>query len=174
MPRALTDAALDEQTATLAAPLSETAKAQASLLVFRAGGERFGLPAAAVQRIFLPAQVRRVPHRNQPAFSGLVAHEGEIVPAGSLTRLLDLPEGGPGPSASARFVLLGPAGRGWAFKVDAVEGLFAVPADSMRAAPWTVARGKGTASRMLAQVEGADVAVLDPEALRAGWEASTA
>ncbi len=169
--RPLADAALDEQTAALAAPISEAPRAQASLLVFRVAVERFGLPATAVERIFLPTPLRRVPHRHQPAFRGLVAHEGEIVLAASIERLLDLPAA-PTPAATSRFVMLGPAGRGWAFEVDEVEGVFSVPTGDMRPAPMTVARGKGTASRMLVHVEGSDVAVLDPEALRAGWEAA--
>jgi chemotaxis signal transduction protein len=172
--RPLPDDALEAQTAALAAPIAVADGDPLALLVFRVGGERFGLPAGSVERIFMPAPVRRVPHRSHPAFRGLVAHEGEIVLAVSIERLLDLQPGSESGTPGRRFILLGPAGRGWAFEVDLVEGVVTVSRSALRPAPMTVARGKGTASRMLAVAEGGEVALLDPESLRAGWEVAAA
>lgn len=172
--RPLPDAAIDEQTAALAAPADALSGPQVSLLLFRAAGERFALPATSIERVIPIVPVRRVPHRNRPAFRGLLAHEGEIVPTGSLERLLDLGASEPGEASNPRFVVLGPAGRAWAFQVDAVDGVFSVPQEAMRPAATTVARAMGSASRLLACVNGAEVAVLDPSVLRTGWEAAAA
>jgi chemotaxis signal transduction protein len=172
--RRLPDDALDAQTAALAAPIVPADGDPLALLVFHVGGERFGLPAASVERIFMPAPVRRVPHRSHPAFRGLIAHEGEIVLAASIERLLDLQPRSETSLPWRRFIMLGPAGRGWAFEVDRVEGVLTVSRGALRPAPMTIARGKGTASRMLAVVDGGEVALLDPEALRAGWEVAAA
>lgn len=172
--RSLPDDALDAQTAALAAPIAPAEGDPLPLVVFRVAGERFALPAGSVERIFMPAPVRRVPHRNHPAFRGLVGHEGEIVLAASIEKLLDLERGSDPAGPGRRFILLGPAGRGWAFEVDMVEGMVTVSRSALRPAPLTVAQGKGTASRMLAVVDGGEVSLLDPEALRAGWEVTAA
>ena len=170
---ALRDATIAEQTAALAAPIAASTGPLVPLLVFHAAGERFALPAASVQRVFEVRPVRRVPHRRRAAFRGLVAHEGEILLLGSLERLLDLQAGACTDSARARMVLVGPAGRGWAFEVQAVEGVVQVRPEDIRPAPGTVARGLGAATRALACLDGGDAAVLDADALRAGWEAAS-
>lgn len=172
---ALTEADLQRHARALASPLPVESGARLSLLCFRAAGERFALPATCVERVFDPQPVRRVPHRDRPSFRGLVAHEGEILPLGSLERLLDLPAQTAGAPAHPvrRMLLLGPAGRGWAFEAEAVDGVMQVPERDLRPAPVTVARALGSATRMLARLpDGGEAAVLDPEALRAGWEAA--
>jgi chemotaxis signal transduction protein len=160
---------LDERTASLAAALPADPGPRIALLRFRCGGERFALPARAVERVFGVQPVRRVPHRARPAFRGLVAHEGDLVLVGSLERLLELPET-PTIEAHARMVLLGPPARGWAFAVDGVDGVAQVPETALRPAPSTVRRGLGTATRMLADIDGHATALLDSDALRTGWE----
>lgn len=170
----LSDVAIAEQTAALAAPLERATGALVPLLVFRAAGERFALPAESVERVFELRPVRRIPHRQRAAFRGMVAHEGEILLVGSLERLLDLQAEQPTDASKARMVLIGPAGRGWAFEVASVDGVVQVKASDLRPAPGTVARGLGAATRALARLEAGDAAVLDPDTLRTGWEAAAA
>lgn len=170
----LSEAAINEQTAALAAPIARDSGALVPLLVFRAAGERFAVPAQGVERVFEVRTVRRIPHRSRAAFRGMVAHEGEILLVGSLERLLDLTMEPAADATRARMVLIGPAGRGWAFEVQAVDGVVQVRPDDMRPAPATLARGLGAATRALARIEGGDAAVLDPEILRTGWEAAAA
>lgn len=170
----LSDAAIAEQTAALAAPIERASGALVPLLVFRAAGERFALPAESVERVFEVRTVRRIPHRQRAAFRGMVAHEGEILLVGSLERLLDLQSEQATDAAKARMVLIGPAGRGWAFEVQAVDGVVQVKSGDLRAAPGTVTKGLGAATRALARLEGGDAAVLDPDTLRTGWEAAAA
>ena len=170
----LSDGAIAEQTASLAAPLERIEGALVPLLVFCAAGERFALPAASVERVFELSTVRRIPHRQRAAFRGMVAHEGEILLVGSLERLLDLQAEQAADASKARMVLIGPAGRGWAFEVQAVDGVVQVKSSDMRPAPGTVSRGLGAATRALARIDGLDAAVLDPETLRTGWEAAAA
>jgi chemotaxis signal transduction protein len=167
---ALSLQAIEEQTRALAAPLAGAPGAQVSLLCFRMGEERFALPAACVQRVFEVQTVRRVPHRQRPAFRGLVAHEGEILLLGSLERLLDLAPHDSATAAAPRMILIGAHGQGWAFQVDAVDGVFQVPQAELRPAPATLRRGLGTATRMLATIDGHGTALLDPESLVKGWE----
>ena len=169
----LTEAELRERAKALAAPMDADSGPRMPLLCFRAAGERFALPAACIERVFEPQPVRRVPHRDRPAFRGLVAHEGEILPLGSLERLLDLPRNEASTSTTGvrRMLLLGPAGRGWAFEADSVEGVMPVPEGDLRPAPVTLVRGLGSATRLLARLpDGGEAAVLDPEVLRTGWE----
>lgn len=170
----LSERTITEQTAALAAPLERSEGALVALLVFRVAGERFALPAPAVERVFAVRTVRRVPHRRRVAFRGMVAHEGEILLIGSMERLLDLSPDPAADAGDARMVLLGPAGRGWAFEVQSVEGVMQVRASDIVPAPGTVARGLGSATRALARLPGGDAAVLDADALRAGWEAAAA
>jgi len=169
--RPLSEATIEEQTAALAAAIAPPLTGTVPLLVFRRGGERFAVPATSVHRIVPPLPVRRVPHRGSPAFRGLVAHEGEIIPAGSLERLLELPESDTVPR---RMVLIGPAGRTWAFAVDAVDGVHEVPERELRPAPVTVSKARGGACRAVASVEGHQVSVLDASSLCRGWEEASA
>jgi chemotaxis-related protein WspD len=167
---ALPSDALLEQTRALAAPIGDAQEAIISLLCFRLGEERFGLPAESVERTFAQVPVRTVPHRRHPAFRGLVAHEGEILLMASLERLLDLPSSEERSPEHARVVVLGPAGRGWAFDVDAIEGVIQARAGELRAAPATVTRGRGSAARSLLVRDQQAWTVLDPQALRNGLE----
>lgn len=168
----LSAGAIDEQTLSLAAPLARDPGAQVSLLCFRAAGERFAVPASDVQRVFEVQPVRRVPHRKRAAFRGLVAHEGEILLVGSLEKLLDLAGDAAAAGTLSRMILIGSPGRGWAFQTDAVDGVVQVPESSLQAAPSTLRRGLGTATRMLVEISGHRTAVLDSATLVAGWEAA--
>lgn len=168
----LSDVAIEEQTRALAAPVQRAAGESFALLCFQVAGERFALPATSVERVFAVPPIRRIPHRSRPAFRGMLAHEGEILLVGSLERLLDLAGGGDSDPARARMVLLGPAGRGWAFEASSVDGIVQVQAADTRAAPVTLTRGLGTATRRLVPLLDGEASLLDPEALRRGWEAA--
>lgn len=170
----LSESAIEAQTAALAAPLSQDPGAQQPLLCFRCAGERFAVPAQDVQRVFDALPVRRVPHRDRPAFRGLVAHEGELLLVGSLERLLDLGLPTPPPAPGARMIVVGPEHHGWAFQVDAVDGVVRMAASELAPAPTTLRRGLGTATRLLARIEGEQVAVLHTEVLLRGWEGAAA
>jgi chemotaxis-related protein WspD len=171
---ALSDADLRANEAELATPLESAGGARVTLLCFRAAGERFALPASCVERVFAPQPARRVPHRRHAAFRGLVAHEGELLPLGSIERLLDLPPSSAPTNGTARMLAIGPAGRAWAFEAQSVDGVVSVPEGDLRAAPVTVAKGLGSATRLLARLpDGEEAAVLDPDSLCAGWEAAS-
>jgi len=168
----LADSAVAEQTMALAAPLDRNQGSTIPLLCFRVAGERFALPAASVERVFLVAAVRRIPHRKRAAFRGMVAHEGEILLLGSFERLLDLPTTVTANAHEARMVLLGPAGRGWVFEANSVDGVMQVKKSDLRPAPGTVSRGMGSATRFLVSLRDGDASLLDPETLITGWEAA--
>lgn len=168
----LSDQAIAEQTLSLSTPLERVEGAMLALLCFRVAGERFALPAACVERVFIVPAVRRIPHRKRAAFRGMVAHEGEILLLGSLERLLDLPGTNESDPSLARMVLLSPAGRGWAFEVNSVDGVVQVRKSDLRAAPGTVTRGLGSATRSLVSLPDGEASLLDPDTLRKGWEAS--
>ena len=164
--------AVEEQTLALAAPLARSPGAQVSLLCFRAAGERFAVPAAEVQRVFEVQPVRRVPHRKRAAFRGLVAHEGEILMLGSLEKLLELSGNSGTEGTLSRMILIGQPGRGWVFQVEAVDGVVRVPESALQAAPSTLRRGLGTATRMIVDIGGNRTALLDSATLILGWEAA--
>lgn len=168
----LSQQAIEEQTRAIAAPLQRAVGDSLALLCFRVAEERFALPATSVERVFAVPPIRRIPHRSRPAFRGMIAHEGEILLVGSIERLLNLSGGAHADPAQARMVLLGPAGRGWAFEVNSVEGVVHVQAADTRSAPLTLTRGLGTATRRLVPLPDGEACLLDPDALRRGWEAS--
>lgn len=71
-------------------------------------------------------------------------------------------------------IVVGPEHHGWAFQVDAVDGVVRMAASELAPAPTTLRRGLGTATRLLARIEGEQVAVLHTEVLLRGWEGAAA
>ncbi len=163
---------LERNTELLASPRPQSLREQATLLLFRVGGERLALPAHSVGSVFPVRAVRRVPHRTRPPFRGLCCHEGAILLTGALHVVLDMPAGDGGDPAARRMIVIGGGESGWAFEVDAVESIRRVDPTSFRPAPATVPSAAGQCTVCLVPLEDGDAVLLNPEAIAAAMERS--
>ena len=126
-------------------------------VLFRAGGERFALPLAAVGVVVPPdPPFAHVPRTAAPVL-GAMGLRGRVVAVVELAPLLGLsPSTGRGPG---QVVVLDRERRALGFLVDEVLGVEAVgPAERP---------GDGLPVKGLSSVRGGLVAVLDPDALAA-------
>ena len=119
--RPMDPAVLDENTMLVAQPHETVDADRFDLLVARIGDEHLGFDAMLAHRVHDLATIRRVPHRHAEHLAGIAAVDGDIVPAGLLSRLLGIPAD-VDPDAP-RIILVGPIDRRWALPVDAVVGV---------------------------------------------------
>jgi chemotaxis-related protein WspD len=151
-------------TDTVATRPEEAAPPDRMVLVFRAGGERFAIDAAAVRVVAPIGTIRRLPHRDDPALLGLVAVRGELMPCISLTALLGIPPADVAP-AGGLLVVLAERGGVTALLVDAAEGVEAIRRAEMRPPPDTIAKTVAPVTEGLHAIGEGDVTVLDRELL---------
>jgi chemotaxis-related protein WspD len=135
---------LEEWTHRVAEVDAAGAGEMASLLVFRLGGEWLALDVRWLMEVVEPRRVHRVPHRTDRLLLGLVNIRGELQLGVSLRELLgidpvDEVDGGTAESRQ-RFLVADHGQSRWVFPVDEVEGVHAVPKDSMENLPHTVER----------------------------------
>lgn len=127
-------------------------------LMVRLGGEAFGIPLPAVQRI-LPWQAPETVVAADGQEAGVVNLAGEVLP------VLDAGDLRPGAAASrpAAWVVLGDAARPRALAVDVAEAIVPVPVDALEAL------GSGTGLvEAVAHVDGRLLAIVSAPALAAG------
>jgi chemotaxis signal transduction protein len=153
---------LEARTRALAAPPAAAERGTlSSILLLRVGGERYGIPAEAVQAVAALLRLSPLPHA-PPEVAGLTARGGQILPVFHLRAVLGLslaalPEYG-------RIVLLGEGREQLALVVDAVEGMKAVDVSTLKPAPATLS---APAFALVLGVDDEGVPLLDPAALLA-------
>jgi chemotaxis-related protein WspD len=151
-------------TQTVALRAEEVAPADRMVLVFRSAGERFAIDASAVRVVAPVSPIRRLPHRDDPAFLGLVAVRGELMPCILLAALLGIPATD-GDRAADLLVVLAERDGVTALLVDAAEGVEGVRRAEMRPPPDTIAKTVAPVTEGLQAIGGGDVTVLDRELL---------
>lgn len=178
--RPLSQRDLAEQTRAAAMPLERESGRLESVLLVEVGGERMGLPAALVRRVFPLAPVHRVPHRSNRVLRGICNLGGRLTLAASLEALLDLAAAAAPAAADPRqrrTLLIGEESAAWALEVDRVLGVIRVDAETLAEPPATVeaARDRHTA-RLLDDPTpgGGRIALLDGERLLASLARSLA
>lgn len=154
---------LDENTTLVAQPHETVRTDRFDLLVVAIGEERLGLDAMLVHRVHDPAVVRRVPHRNAAHLEGVMALDGDIVPAARLDRLLDAPADRN--AADPRVVLVGPPDRRWALPVDGIVGVHSFSRAEIIEPPTTVAASLRRHVSGLVRFEDGFVAIIDGDRL---------
>lgn len=153
---------LEARTRALATPLASPGRASVSeVIVVRIGGERYGLPAAAVHAVAALTRLSPLPHA-PPEVAGLTARGDQILPVFHLRAVLGLaltalPEYG-------RVVLLGEGSEQLALIVDAVEGMRTVDVSTLGPVPATLSASVGA---LVLGVDAEGVPLLDPAALLA-------
>src|SRR6185312_12239552 len=92
-----------------------------SVLVFRLGADRYGIPVSSVREVLPQAQIAPIP--GAPAtVAGLIQVRGEIRPVYDLRQRLQMPPAAPPPAQDGETVIvLSAAGRDFGIRVDAAE-----------------------------------------------------
>lgn len=175
--RPLSQRDLAEQTRAAAMPLERESARLESVLLVEVGGERMGLPAALVRRVFPLAPVHRVPHRTNRVLRGICNLGGRLTLAASLEAVLDLAAEAAADARQRRTLLIGEESAAWAIEVDRVLGVIRADAETLAEPPATVeaARERHTA-RLLDDPTpgGGRIALLDGERLLASLARSLA
>lgn len=151
-------------TESVASRAEEAARPDRVVLVFGAGGEWFAIDAVAVRTVALAGTVRRLPHRTDPAFLGLTAVRGELMPCLSLASLLGIPADGSG-VAPGLAVVLAEQDVATALLVDSARGVEGVRRSDTRPAPDTIRQTLRPVSEGLHLMGDRDVTLLDRVAL---------
>lgn len=110
-----------------------------SLAIFRLGNHVLALRTAVFKRILEPRPIHPIPHRNTNIVLGLVALQGELQLAFSLTQLLRLKTepltSGGRKRTLPRMALIEKQGERWVFPVDEMLGLHQLTSDAAMAVP---------------------------------------
>lgn len=132
---------LRELTGFVAEPAETRKLANQSALLFAVGREGYAMWAREVLAVAEIPPPRRVPHRSNGTFLGLVSIQGRLELCLSLRGLLGLPE--PAAEASAKEVsalVVSHASARWVFVVDAVRGMHRVHSAALLDVPASSAR----------------------------------
>jgi purine-binding chemotaxis protein CheW len=110
-----------------------------AVLVFRLGGDRYGIPVSSVREVLPQARIAPVP--GAPAgVAGLIQLRGEIRPVYDLHQRLQMPASAPRPAKGGETVIVLSAGaRDFGVRVDAVEEIRSCSLDERRQpgrSPW--------------------------------------
>ncbi|MBM6595232.1 chemotaxis protein CheW [Microvirga pudoricolor] len=140
-----------------------TTAATEQFLVFRLGGQEYGLPVAAVEEVVrLPDALTPIPRA--PAFvDGVMNLRGRVVPVIDQRRRFQV-EGRE--SLRARVIVVGIDGVQAGFVVDEASDILAVPADRVSQTPELAAGGSGLIDRIVnLDPDGRMVLLIDPREL---------
>jgi purine-binding chemotaxis protein CheW len=114
-------------------PTDGSAMAEEQFIIFRLGGQEYGMPIAAVEEIARPPErITRLP--KAPSFvDGMMNLRGIVVPIVDLRRRFDVASKEPG--IAERVLVLAIGGGKTGFLVDSVSEVLKVPPDAIRPAP---------------------------------------
>jgi chemotaxis-related protein WspD len=139
-----------------------------SVLVFRLAAEWLALPTAVVQEVADVRPVHALPHRRAGALLGVASVRGELLPAISLTALLNLQAAAPDAAIRAgiaRQLVLRLEDVRAVCPVNEVDGTRGVSAAAMRDVPATVTQARQAFSRGVTVSGDRAIGILDPDAL---------
>jgi purine-binding chemotaxis protein CheW len=127
---------ISEQAVQNASPERQTdgnAMAEEQFIIFRLGGQEYGMPIAAVEEIARPPErITQLP--KAPSFiDGMMNLRGIVVPIVDLRRRFDVESKEPG--TAGRVLVLAIAGGKTGFLVDSVSEILKVPTDAIRPSP---------------------------------------
>ena len=157
--------------AVIAEPTARVERDVENTLVFRLHDEWLAFPSRGLAEVTTPRVVRRVPHRSNQVFVGLVNVSGQILPTVSLHGLLgvDPPEGdyaglvrndGFVWLSNPRLVVIATHDERWAFLADEVAGLVTIHRADLRPAPSTLSSSAHGFSRAVLTWHRREVGIL--------------
>jgi purine-binding chemotaxis protein CheW len=92
-----------------------------SVLVFRLGNDRYGIPVSSIREVLPQARIAPVPGA-PAAVAGLIQVRGEIRPVYDMRQRLQMPADAPRPAKEGETVIvLSAGGRDFGIRVDAAE-----------------------------------------------------
>lgn len=150
------------------------------VLLFRLSEETLAVPARLLRLTTPYTAPAPIPGRSSGILRGLCNIRGELVLCADLRRMLGLKEGGSsssdeeGGEDTRRMVVIGPADASWVFAVDGLIGVERVDGGALQAPPMTVEHAIGAFVLGLAEIDGAQVTVLDGERILDGFKAALA
>ncbi len=161
----------DACSSLIAEPTARVERDVETTLVFRLHDEWLAFPSRGLAEVTTPRLVRRVPHRSNPVFAGLVNVSGQILPAVSLHGLLgvDPPEDDHAGLvrndgfvwlAHPRLVVIAAREERWAFNADEVAGIVPIARDDLKPAPSTLTASAHGFSRAIFQWQRREVGLL--------------
>ncbi|MFM7144170.1 MAG: chemotaxis protein CheW [Alphaproteobacteria bacterium] len=156
---------LEEWAARVAESGEDAPEGTRAILLFRLRSEWFGLPADLATEVLEARPIRRVPHRSSPAFRGLVAAGGRLLPCCDPAAVFDVPEADATSNPAGRLLVVALRGEPWVLLADEIAGLRVVEESAIRPAPSTVALAGGSATSGLVEWKGHRVSLLDERRL---------
>jgi chemotaxis-related protein WspD len=148
----------------LGQPLAEKETGDAAALLFRLGGEWFGLPLELAASVMPMQEAHRVPHRGG-ALLGLVNVGGRLTPAVSLPTLLgigaDQPAAPAGRHVFARLLIVAARGQHFALPVDEIDGIARYRSSEVRAAAVNAGRAGAAYVHGVLAIAGRETGLLD-------------
>jgi chemotaxis-related protein WspD len=114
---------IEELTKMIARPEIKQDGLQKTVMVFRLGSEWLALPSGLFVELTRPGPIRRVPHRSNSVFLGLVSIRGDIQMCFSVGGLLgvqaaEADKATPAAGILRRFCVVGKHSQRWVFPVD--------------------------------------------------------
>lgn len=146
-----------------------------SALIFRLGAEWLALPADLFQQVLSPLSAHSLPHRSNATLLGVINVKGQLLLKVSLLSVLGLEEQNGGrsladkPEARSGYrrtivvsqVLESGGADVWAFDVDEIYGIQAVPFDDLQPVTASVATAADTCTRYLFDWQDKRISFLD-------------
>ncbi len=142
-------------------------KARLVVITFEAGGQALALEVDRVVEVGAARPVRRVPHRSDDAFLGLVSVQGRLEPCFSLPAVLGLPS--PQDGGELQLLVIGDEHRRCAFHVTGAS-LREVHPDAVAEPPATVTAALDTHVRGILRIGREPWSWLDAERLMTSLE----
>lgn len=146
-----------------------------SALIFRIGGDWFGLSMHVLDEVAELRTIRPLPHRRNGVVLGLANVRGELLLCVSLAKLLGLTEDKPAEtSVPSRLVVMHHEGRRIAFIADEVQQTIRYRRQDLGLPPATIARAAANYTAGILQWRDRLVACLDDEVLARSLNRSVA
>ncbi|WP_353259283.1 chemotaxis protein CheW [Prochlorothrix hollandica] len=142
-----------------------------SLILFRLGEECLACPVHLLQLVTTPTPIHRIPHRQNPAFLGLVNVRGELLLCVSLRVLLGIAPPHPEPGhGQPRWIVMGTTAQPWVVPVDEIYGIDRVAIHTLEEPPIVLGQETAAYSQGMIQWQGRRVNVLAGDRLLANLQ----
>jgi chemotaxis-related protein WspD len=148
-----------------------------SIIIFRIGNEKLGLPVGMLQEVTHPCIIQPLPHRSNELFLGLVNIRGETLLCASLQFLLHIQPNQENihkqlnqetnssvqPIDLQRMIVAGKGEDKWVFPVDEVNGIFRFHLSELQDAPVVITKSELGYTKGIVYWEGQKVNYLDSD-----------
>ncbi|HEU5073092.1 MAG TPA: chemotaxis protein CheW [Polyangiaceae bacterium] len=165
----------EEIAALLAAPSpSRPDPGERSAVLFVIGAQTLAIETGAVVEIAEPRPIRRIPHRTNRVFLGLVNVRGQLELCASLPGLLHIAPTPPAHAARARMLLIERLGQRWVIGADEVLGVHRLGTGGTSMMPATARQDGAFCIARLTAWETRQVGLLDLERMFSALQGSLA